>query len=66
MSFCKLVQINLEIDKKVLFPYSYPYLSGTTKILMDNFLDLYQEVKKMNLLSSDDLVWILAQMTVHY
>ena len=55
-SSCGLVQINLEIRKEILFPYSYPYLSGTTKILMDNFNDLFNEVKKMNLLSLDDLI----------
>ena len=53
---CELVQINLEINKEVLFPYSYPYLSGTTKILMDNFYDLFNEVKRMKLLVKNDLV----------
>ena len=53
---CELVQINLEINKEVLFPFSYPYLSGTTKILMENFYDLYKEVIRMELLSKDDLI----------
>ena len=37
---CGLVQIGLEVAPEVLFPYSYPYLSGTTRILRDNFADL--------------------------
>ena len=53
---CGLVQINLEIKKEFLFPYSYPYLSGTTKILIDNFQDLYKQVNSLNLLNMDDLV----------
>ena len=47
---CELVQINVAVDKKVLFPFSYPYLSGTTKILTDNFYDLFKEVEKNNVL----------------
>ena len=30
------MQIGLEVDAKVLFPYEYPYLSGTTRILREN------------------------------
>ena len=33
----KLVQLNIEVDKKILFPKTYPYTSSTTKILRDNF-----------------------------
>ena len=33
---CTLVQIGLEVSPEVLFPYSYPYLSGTTRIHRDN------------------------------
>src|SRR5258708_19712413 len=40
---CGLAQIGLEVSPEVLFPYSYPYLSGTTRILRDNFADLYRE-----------------------
>ncbi|MCM0018620.1 MAG: class I SAM-dependent methyltransferase [Tagaea sp.] len=40
---CGLVQIGLEVDQTVLFPYSYPYLSGSTRILRDNFAELARE-----------------------
>lgn len=41
---CDLVQISLIVDPTILFPPEYPYTSGTTKILHDNFDDLAQEV----------------------
>ena len=53
---CGLVQIGLEVAPEVLFPYSYPYLSGTTRILRDNFADLYPEATSLVSLGSDDLV----------
>lgn len=53
---CSLVQIGLEVDAEVLFPYSYPYLSGTTKILRENFAELYREASSLIKLSADDLV----------
>ena len=40
---CSLVQLGLIVDKNILFPPEYPYTSGTTKILRDNFADLYTE-----------------------
>ena len=40
---CQLVQLGLIVDPKILFPPEYPYTSGTTKILRENFADLYQE-----------------------
>ncbi len=42
----KLVQLNVIVDKGIVFPKSYPYTSSTTKILRDNFKELYEEVKK--------------------
>src|SRR5258708_2222844 len=42
---CKLVQIGLIVDPKILFPESYPYTSSTTKVLRDNFVELYLESK---------------------
>lgn len=47
--FCKkskLVQINLIVDKKITFPKDYPYTSSSTKILRDNFQQLYNYVEK--------------------
>ncbi len=52
----KLVQLNIEVDKKILFPKSYPYTSSTTKILRDNFKKLRLNVEKDNLLKKNDLV----------
>jgi hypothetical protein len=40
---CRLVQIGLIVDPAILFPPSYPYTSGTTKILRDNFAELFAE-----------------------
>jgi SAM-dependent methyltransferase len=44
---CGLAQIGLEVDADVLFPESYPYLSGTTRILRTNFADLLEECTKV-------------------
>ena len=52
----KLVQLNIEVDKKILFPKSYPYTSSTTKILRDNFQELRNNVDKENFLKKDDLI----------
>lgn len=52
---CSLVQIGLEVDAEILFPYSYPYLSGTTKILRENFAELYREASSLIKISADDL-----------
>jgi len=51
---CGLAQIGLEVAPEVLFPYSYPYLSGTTRILRDNFADLYQEAAALMQLAPSD------------
>src|SRR5438270_8936578 len=42
-SECTLVQIGYQVDPRILFPHSYPYLSGTTRILRENFKDLASE-----------------------
>lgn len=44
---CGLVQIGYEVDQTVLFSYSYPYLSGTTQILKENFQDLADQVDQL-------------------
>jgi len=41
---CELVQLGLIVDPQILFPPEYPYTSGTTRILRENFAELYQEV----------------------
>ena len=53
---CGHVQIGLEVDAEVLFPFSYPYLSGSTKILRENFADLYVQTTAVLPLGSDDMV----------
>ena len=52
----KLVQLNTLVNKKILFPKEYPYTSSTTKILRENFKNLYNESAKILNLSSKDLV----------
>ncbi len=44
---CNLVQLGLIVDPKILFPPSYPYTSSTTKILRENFAEMYQEITAM-------------------
>ena len=51
-----LVQLTTIVDKEILFPRSYPYTSSTTKILRDNFKDLYVESIKLIKFSKSDLV----------
>lgn len=53
---CHLVQLGLIVDPQIIFPKEYPYTSGTTKVLRDNFADLGQEVRKIIGLHKDDLV----------
>ena len=52
----KLAQLGCIVDKNILFPYSYPYTSSTTKILRENFADLYKDTKKIINLKKKDLV----------
>jgi hypothetical protein len=51
-----LVQLGLVVDKNILFAPDYPYTSGTTKILRDNFAQLYKEASALIPLSADDLI----------
>jgi C-methyltransferase C-terminal domain/Putative zinc binding domain/Methyltransferase domain len=53
-SKCELVQLGLAVDPVIIFPPEYPYTSGMTRILRDNFADLYAESSKMLDLSKDD------------
>lgn len=52
---CTLVQLGLIVDKAVLFPPDYPYTSGTTKILRENFADLYAESQTILPMKAEDL-----------
>lgn len=53
---CDLVQLGLAVDPVIIFPPEYPYTSGTTKLLRDNFADLYAESSKLLGLKADDLI----------
>jgi hypothetical protein len=53
---CDLVQLGLAVDPAIIFPPEYPYTSGTTKLLRDNFAELQREAAKMLGLGKDDLV----------
>ncbi len=53
---CHLVQLGLVVDPQVIFPKEYPYTSGTTRVLRDNFVDLGKEVRKIIGLKVGDLV----------
>ena len=53
---CELVQLGLVVDPAIIFPPEYPYTSGTTKLLRDNFADLQRESAAMLGLGKDDLV----------
>jgi len=53
---CQLVQIGLIVDPEILFPPEYPYTSGTTKILRENFAELKQEATGLLGLSGGELI----------
>ena len=53
---CELVQLGLAVDPTIIFPPEYPYTSGTTRLLRDNFTDLQRESASMLGLSDKDLV----------
>lgn len=53
---CRLVQLGLIVDPKILFPSEYPYTSSTTKVLRDNFFDLYKESSGLISLKPYDLI----------
>ncbi len=54
-SNCELVQLGLAVDPVIIFPPEYPYTSGMTRILRDNFAELYAEASSMLELTKNDL-----------
>ena len=56
MSSLQLIQLGLIVDAEILFPSSYPYTSSTTRILRENFADLYQECLGLFDLKAEHLV----------
>jgi len=53
---CLLVQLDLIVDPQILFPPSYPYTSGTTRILRENFAELSRECAQLLRVGPDTLV----------
>jgi len=53
---CELVQIGLIVDPSILFPPEYPYTSGTTRILRENFAELQREATALLGLRGAELV----------
>lgn len=53
---CQLVQIGLIVDPAILFPPEYPYTSGTTRILRENFAELQREATPLLGLTGKELV----------
>jgi SAM-dependent methyltransferase len=53
---CHLVQLGYAVDPRLLFPPEYPYTSGTTRVLRENFADLHREVRDRVGLGRGDLV----------
>jgi len=51
-----LVQIGCEVNPAILFPVDYPYTSGTTRILRENFADLFKQSKEIIGLSKRSFV----------
>ena len=39
------MQIGCQVDPGILFPPGYPYTSGTTRILRENFADLFEQCR---------------------
>ena len=62
----KLVQLNTIVNKETVFPKEYPYTSSTTKILRENFKELYDEASKIiNIYSKDLIIDIRLPAHVH-
>jgi SAM-dependent methyltransferase len=53
---CHLAQLGYAVDPAILFPPGYPYTSGSTRVLRENFADLYRETRSRIGLSGDELI----------
>lgn len=53
---CDLVQLGTVVDPVIIFPPEYPYTSGMTKLLRDNFADLHRESAALLGLGNDDFI----------
>lgn len=54
-SHCHLVQLGLILNRDLLFPPDYPYVSGATRVQRDDFADLCQECQRILSLGPGDL-----------
>lgn len=53
---CHLAQLGYAAEPASLFPPDYPYTSGSTRVLRDNFTDLYREATDRCGLAGTDLI----------
>ena len=53
---CALAQINFVVRPDILFPPDYPYTTGTTRILRENFSQLAEEATALLRLKTNQLV----------
>lgn len=53
---CHLAQLGFAVEPSILFPPGYPYTSGSTRVLRENFADLAEEAFARLGLAGDDLV----------
>ena len=51
----KLVRLGTIVNKEIIFPKEYPYTSSTTKILRENFADLYNIRQILSLVSENTI-----------
>src|SRR5215469_9427919 len=52
---CHLTQLGCILSRDLLFPPAYPYVSGTTRVQRDNFVDLYNESREIASLGPGEL-----------
>lgn len=53
---CHLVQIGIIVDPTILFQPEYTYTSSTTRILRENFMELYKECRSLISIDKKDLI----------
>jgi hypothetical protein len=60
-----VAQLGVVVDPAIVFPPEFPYTTGNTKALRDNFVELYRECSAMAGLADTILLSTSARMTVH-
>lgn len=53
---CDLVQLGIHVEPTKVFPMNYAYRSGTTRILIDNFKDLFKKINNLKKLSKEHFI----------